>query len=82
MLNPLKNRSFNVKLVNDQLVGESIEDVQRDPVQGILVAQAYAAVAKDVVSSIAEIIVISTVTIVTVKTLATVVNLGAKALFK
>lgn len=82
MFNPLKNRSFNVKLVNDQLVGESIEDVQRDPVQGILVAQAYAAVAKDVVSSIAETIVISTVTIVTVKTLATVVNLGAKALFK
>lgn len=77
----LKNRSFNVKLVNDKLTNEPTEEPS-DPVQNILIAQAYAAIGKEFVTDITATIVLGAATVFVVKTVCNVVNLGAKALFK
>jgi len=75
----LSKRSFNVKLVNDnQLVAGDEDGEKRNPVDGVLIAQAYAQIAVDTATSIAQIAVVTTAAIVGIKTTANLVNAGLK----
>lgn len=69
----LKNRSFNVKMVKD---GNALDGDPQDRMDGILAAQAYAEVFKDVTHHVAEL----TITVVLVKTACDLMKIGAKAL--
>lgn len=69
-----KNRSFNVKLVKDDIVDTEI----KDPMQGVLVAQAYATVAEEFVKGVSEAVI----AVVVAKTACKVIETGAKALVR
>jgi len=69
-----KNRSINVKLVRDDVVDTEL----KDPMQGVIVAQAYAAVAEELVKGIAEAVA----TVFVIKTACKVIETGAKALVR
>lgn len=76
-----KNRSFNVKLVKDNLVaGEEPEP--RNPVEGVVLAQAYAQIATDTFANIAQTVAVTAVIIYGAKTASNVVNAGLKYLTK
>lgn len=77
-----KNRSFNVKLVNDRLAADESTSESRDPVNGVLVAQAYAQIATETIAQVAQIVVTTTVVVIAVKTGANIVNAGLKYLTK
>lgn len=69
-----KNRSFNVKVVKD---GNVIDDESpRDAMEGVMIAQAYAEVLKDVTTHVGEIVV----TTILVKTACDLMKIGAKAI--
>jgi hypothetical protein len=69
-----KNRSINLKLVKD----DSTETEPKDPIQSVLVAQGYAAVAEQLVKGVSEAVI----TVIVVKTTCDVVKIGLKALTK
>lgn len=78
-----KNRSFNVKVVNDKLTAtEPDTDNYRDPAEGVLIAQAYAQIVTETAGKIAYIIGATTVTIIAAKTASSAVSAGLKYLSK
>lgn len=77
-----KNRSFNVKLVNDKLAATEDNSEPRDPVDGVLIAQAYAQIATETIANVAQTVVAATVIIVSVKTGAKMIDAGLKYLTK
>ena len=74
----MRGKSFNVKIVNDQLVAEQDEIITRSPVENLVLAQGYAGLVKDTVADIAETVVVSISTVVLVKTTANILSLLAK----
>jgi hypothetical protein len=77
----MRNKSFNVKIVNDKLVGETEEETSNS-VQNLLLAQGYAGLAKDVVTDITGTVVAAISAVVILKTAANVVNLLAGRLLR
>lgn len=77
-----KNRSFNVKVVKDSDNDTNSTDQALTTAANIVTAQAYAAIAKDVVNDVVTTVVVGTVVVVGFKTACAVLLYATRALTK